>query len=281
MWKRIKSRLPLLFIFLILVIGLGVLGYPIASNWLSEYTASVEIADYQAVMKEEDTSALDAMMEEAVKYNQALSGNGDKTSVASYEDLLAATDVIGYLEIPKLGVYMPIYHGTSDEVLQKGIGHMEETSLPVGGESTHSVLSGHTGLPAAKILTDLDQMVEGDKFYVHVLNQTLAYEVDQIKVVLPEETDDIQIVDGEDYVTLLTCTPYGINSHRLLVRGTRIEYVLEAITVQAPKAIQTEKEMIPLKTIVLYAGVVAGSVILLIILLILFLPGKKKKEPET
>lgn len=252
------------------------MGYPVASDWLSKYTAKVEIADYNAVVEKEDTTRLDAMLKEAKEYNTALSEGKGKTSVASYDDLLAVTDAIGYLEIPMLGVYMPIYHGISDEVLQKGIGHMPETSLPVGGESTHSVLSGHTGLPAAKILTDLDQMKNGDKFYIHVLNQILAYEVDQIKVVLPEETDDIRIVKGEDYVTLLTCTPYGINSHRLLVRGKRTEYVPEKISVQAPDKTGA-KEMIPLKTIVLYAGIAAGAVILILILLILFVPGRKKK----
>ncbi len=253
------------------------MGYPLASDWLSRYTASVEIADYNAVVEKEDTSKLEAMLKEAQEYNTALSEGKVKTSVASYDDLLAVTDAIGYLEIPMLGVYMPIYHGISDEVLQKGIGHMPETSLPVGGESTHSVLSGHTGLPAAKILTDLDQMEAGDKFYIHVLNQILAYEVDQIKVVLPEETDDIRIVKGEDYVTLLTCTPYGINSHRLLVRGKRTEYVPEKVSVQAP-AEGISKEMIPVRTIVICAGAAASAVVLILILLILFAPGRKKKE---
>lgn len=272
---NIKARLPLLCIFLVMLAGVVIMGYPVASDWLSKYTASVEIADYDAVVEQEDTSKLDAMIEEAKKYNAALSGAEDMTSVASYDDLLAVTDAIGYLEIPKLGVYMPIYHGISDEVLEKGIGHMPETSLPVGGESTHSVLSGHTGLPAAKILTDLDQMENGDKFYIHVLNEILAYEVDQIKVVLPEETDDIQIVEGEDYVTLLTCTPYGINSHRLLVRGTRTEYVPEKISVQAPEKPQ-KREMLPVKTVALITGTAAGAVVLILILLILFVPGKKK-----
>ena len=276
MKHNIKKRIPLVVIFLILVIGLAVMGYPQVSNWICVYTASVEISDYNAAIREEDISQLDAMYEEAVKYNQSLNGESEGVSVASYDDLLSVSEVIGYLEIPKLNVYLPIYHGVSDEVLQKGIGHLPDTSLPVGGESTHCVLSGHTGLPAAKILTDLDQMEVGDKFYIHVLNQILAYEVDQIKVVLLEETDDIQIVKGKDYVTLLTCTPYGINSHRLLVRGERTEYIPDKISVQAPKASQP-KDMVPLETIVLAAGIGAVTVVIVIILLILFLPDRKSK----
>ena len=278
MGRRIKQRLPLLIIYLILVVGIGVMGYPVASNWLSVYTASVSIADYDKVVEEKDTSDLDAMMEEARRYNDALSGKGSKVSVAKYDDLLAATEAIGYLEIPKIGVYMPIYHGVSDEVLAKGIGHIEETSLPVGGESTHSVLSGHTGLPAAKILTELDKMEEEDLFYIHVLNQVLAYKVDQIKTVLPEETDDIQIIEGEDHVTLLTCTPYGINTHRLLVRGARTEYVPEEVGVHSPGVIQVGNDILSVETLAKIAAAVVGAVVLAGILLILLLPGKRSKR---
>ncbi|MCD7834077.1 MAG: class C sortase [Lachnospiraceae bacterium] len=277
MKKRLKQRLPLLFIFLVLAAGVATMGYPVLSNWICEYTASVDIASYNAIVEEQDTSELDAMLEAAVEYNAALSGNSSSDSVADYEDLLTVTDVIGYIEIPKLGVYLPIYHGVEDDVLQKGIGHMPETSLPVGGESTHAVLSGHTGLPAAKLFTDLDQMEEGDMFYIHVLNRILAYQVDQIKIVLPEETDDIRIVEGEDYVTLLTCTPYGVNSHRLLVRGTRVEYTSEVVSVQAP-ADTTTKQKIPVSKILWYGALAGGAVLLLIILLILFAPGKRKKK---
>ena len=275
MKHNIKKRLPLVFMFLVLVAGISILGYPMVSDWLSVYTAKVEIADYTAAVEQEDTSQLDAMWKEAQEYNEALNGSSG-TSVASYDDLLAVTDAIGYLEIPKIGVYMPIYHGIDTEVLEKGIGHMPDTSLPVGGKSTHCVLSGHTGLPAAKILTDLDQMEEGDLFYLHVLGKTLAYKVDQIKVVLPEDTDDIQIVEGKDYVTLLTCTPYGINSHRLLVRGERTDYVPEAVAVEPPSA-GTAGEMIPASTILMAGAAGAAVLVAVIILLILFLPGKAQK----
>ncbi|MDO4307324.1 MAG: class C sortase [Eubacteriales bacterium] len=279
MIHNLKNRWPLLIIVLILAAGLAFMGYPMVSNWVCEYTASVEISDYNAVVEKEDTSTLEAMLEDAVKYNNVLSGKGDSASVAKYDDLLAVTDALGYLEIPKLGLYLPIYHGISDEVLQKGIGHMQETSLPVGGESTHSVLSGHTGLPAAKIFTDLDQLVEGDKFYIHVLNRILAYQVDQIKVVLPEETEDIRVVQGRDYVTLLTCTPYGVNSHRLLVRGARTDYSPEKVSVQAPADTET-KEIIPVEKMLWYIAVAAGAVLLFVILLILFVPARKPKGRE-
>ncbi|MCC8046561.1 MAG: class C sortase [Clostridiales bacterium] len=275
MKHSIRQRLPLLFIFLILAAGVAIMGYPLLSNWLCEYTASVEIASYNSVLEEQDTSGLDAMLEAAAEYNAALSGSGSSDSVSDYDSLLALTDAIGYIEIPKIGVYLPIYHGVDDEILQKGIGHMPETSLPVGGESTHAVLSGHTGLPAAKLFTDLDQLETGDMFYIHVLNRILAYEVDQIKVVLPDETEDIRIVEGEDYVTLLTCTPYGVNSHRLLVRGTRTEYSQEVVSVQAP-ADTTTKQKVPVEKILWYGAVAAGVVLLLIILLILFAPSRKK-----
>ena len=275
MKHNIKKRLPLVFMFLVLVAGISILGYPMVSDWLSVYTAKVEIADYTAAVEQEDTSQLDAMWKQAQEYNEALSGSSG-TSVASYDDLLAVTDAIGYLDIPKIGVYMPIYHGIDTEVLEKGIGHMPDTSLPVGGKSTHCVLSGHTGLPAAKILTDLDQMEEGDLFYLHVLGKTLAYKVNQIKVVLPEDTDDIRITEGKDYVTLLTCTPYGINSHRLLVRGERTDYVPEAVAVEPP-SVGTTEEMIPASTIMMAGAAGAAVLVAVIILLILFLPGKAQK----
>ena len=278
MKHNIKKRLPLVFMFLVLVAGISILGYPMVSDWLSVYTAKVEIADYTAAVEQEDTSQLDAMWKQAQEYNEALSGSSG-TSVASYDDLLAVTDAIGYLEIPKIGVYMPIYHGIDTEVLEKGIGHMPDTSLPIGGKSTHCVLSGHTGLPAAKILTDLDQMEEGDLFYLHVLGKTLAYKVNQIKVVLPEDTDDIRITEGKDYVTLLTCTPYGINSHRLLVRGERTDYVPEAVAVEPPSVGTTEK-MIPASTIMMAGAAGAAVLVAVIILLILFLPGKAQKGRE-
>ncbi|MDO4633541.1 MAG: class C sortase [Eubacteriales bacterium] len=279
MKRRLMRRLPLVFIFLVLAVGVGVLGYPLISNWICEYTASVEIAAYNSSMEQEDTAALDKMLAEAESYNASLADKDASASAVSYDEVLALSEAIGYVEIPKIDIYLPIYRGVSDEVLQKGIGHMPETSLPVGGKSTHAVLSGHTGLPAAKLFTDLDHLEVGDNFYLHVLNRILAYKVDQIKVVLPDESEDIMIKRGEDYVTLLTCTPYGINSHRLLVRGTRVPFEPGTVSVQAPADTHT-KAKLPLEKIVWYAGFGAGIFMMLIILLILFFPERKKKDEQ-
>ena len=269
---NIKKRLPLVFMFLVLVAGISILGYPMVSDWLSVYTAKVEIADYTAAVEQEDTSQLDAMWKQAQEYNEALNGSSG-TSVASYDELLAVTDAIGYLEIPKIGVYMPIYHGIDTEVLEKEIGHMPDTSLPVGGKSTHCVLSGHTGLPAAKILTDLDQMEEGDIFILNVLGRKLAYEVDQIRVVLPEEMSDLEVIEGKDLCTLVTCTPYGINTHRLLVRGHRTKYVEEKVEEQ--KEVQTKK----MDTRLLIAGA-AGAVILAVIIIAVVIRRRKRRRNQ-
>lgn len=219
---------------LCLLIGAGAAGYPLIRNVILEYQAAGEIKKYEEVLQQQESEQLKEMLAQARVYNASLvdgsDTGGDETdaqasavSVVTYNDLLAVTDAIGYLEIPKLNIYLPIYHGLEEETLQKGIGHIPETSLPVGGESTHCVLSGHSGLPAARLLTELDQMEEGDQFYIHVLDETLVYEVDQIAVVLPEDSSLVQIEEGKDYVTLLTCTPYGVNTHRLLVRGERTE----------------------------------------------------------
>ena len=279
--KRVKKRLPLAIIFLILVIGIAVLMYPVLSNWISVYTSKVEISSYDKTVKELDNSQIENLWQDAHDYNTALANrNGDELSALDYNKQLSVNEVMGYIDIPKINVYLPIYHGTSEEVLQKGIGHIDTTSLPVGGSSTHSVLSGHTGLPSAELFTDIDQLEVNDVFYIHVLGEVLAYKVDQIKIVLPEEDDDIQIVQGEDYVTLLTCTPYGINDHRLLVRGTRIPYDVEQedIIQNQPSASQSEEQMIPVETILWCGIIILVLFVIIVILLILFLPGRKKRR---
>ncbi|TKH09685.1 class C sortase, partial [Bacillus wiedmannii] len=148
----------------------------------------------------------------------------EKSNHQAYTDALNLGDVMGYIEISKINIKLPIYQGTSEEVLSRGVGHLDYSSLPVGGENTHTILTGHRGLPSAKLFTDLDKLSEGDRFYIHSLDKVLAYKVDQIKVVLPHETDDLQIVENKDYTTLITCTPYGVNTNRLLVRGERVEF---------------------------------------------------------
>lgn len=217
---------------LVLVLVGGAVGlYPVVSSCITEYKAKQEIAGYQEAVEQQDGETLASQLDKAKAYNRELVDESS-VSVASYKDLLAVTDALGYLEIPKLDLYLPIYHGTEESVLEKGVGHMKGTSLPTGGSSTHCVLSGHTGLPAARLFTHLDELEEGDMFYIHVLNETLAYQVDKISVVLPYETDEIQITKGKDYVTLLTCIPYGVNSHRLLVRGERAACEPDAISVK-------------------------------------------------
>lgn len=226
-----------LMVFLLFGIAIALTMYPFISNWLFENkTDSVADAVEQAA-QELDNSEQQAALQAAREYNQVLANGhvtltdpfeADKSQedLAEYESLLNLMDdgVMGTVEIPVIDVSLPIYHGTSESVLEKGVGHLHGTSLPVGGESTHTVLTGHTGLSKAKLFTDLTELEEGDIFFLRVMGENLAYEVDQIKVVLPSELDDLKIVPGEDYCTLVTCTPYGVNSHRLLVRGVRTDY---------------------------------------------------------
>lgn len=223
-----KSKVGILLV-LMLFVGICVLIYPTVSQYWNTKTQSRAVENYQDVLaslKEEDYTAY---LDLANQYNRDLNALGfpllDYEDLEGYEQLLdvGGTGIMGVVTIEKLGVELPIYHSVRSEVLDIACGHLEGTSLPIGGESTHCVLSAHRGLPHAKLFTDLDKMELGDTFTVTVLNQTVTYQVDQIKVVEPDVLEDIYIVDGQDYCTLLTCTPYGINSHRLLVRGTRVE----------------------------------------------------------
>ncbi|MCD8138100.1 MAG: class C sortase [Parabacteroides gordonii] len=227
------------FLAALLITGVaaGLIAYPFVANYIFENRADSLVKSIEKTAQETGDEEQQAAIAMARQYNENLNSNHIKLTdpfyeevlteeVGDYESLLNMTDdgVMGSIEIPSIDVSLPIYHGTSDEVLDKGVGHMEGTSLPVGGESTHCVLTGHTGLSNAKLFTDLTEMEEGDIFFLHIFGETLAYEVDQIKVVLPTELDDLYITDGKDYCTLITCTPYGINSHRLLVRGIRTDY---------------------------------------------------------
>lgn len=266
-YKR-KLLLFLAGLFLILC-GVIAAGYPLVADLLFSQRAKAEIKDYRQAVAQEESGKLQDMYAEAQKYNEALY-KGQAVSVADYGDLLAVTDAIGYLEIPKLNVYLPIYHGLEEETLQKGIGHIPETSLPVGGASTHCVLSGHSGLPAARLLTGLDEMEKGDRFYLHVLDETLAYEVNQVTIVLPEETEQIRIAEGKDYVTLQTCTPYGVNTHRLLVRGERTSYMPQAVGVRAIQEEKTEETGIPIQ-MVLWIVTVAVALLVLLVAVVIFI----------
>lgn len=225
------KKIRVIFCVIIFITGLGIASYPFISNMVAQRHASQVVKDYETNVEEMDEEKIDAMKEAAKKYNEQLSNvvsvddeNENNEQGESYADLLNIGEALGYITIPKIDVNLPIYNGTSQDVLSKGVGHMEQSSYPLGGESTHCVLTGHRGLPSALLFTDLDKLEIGDEFYLHVLDEILAYKVDQIKVVEPNESGDLEIIDGKDYCTLVTCTPYAINSHRLLVRGERTEY---------------------------------------------------------
>lgn len=227
-----KKKVTTILLMLVFAVGLSLLLYPTVSNFWNQMHAGQVVVNYDktvsSISQEDYTEIIDA----ANAYNQSLvtqtdrfTNSEEKEIDPAYQSLLSVdgSDVMGYVQIPKIDVKLPIYHGTTESVLQVGVGHIAGSSLPVGGESTHCVLSGHTGLPSAKLLTDMDQLEIGDMFYLHVFGNVLAYQVDQILVVEPDDVDPLAIVSGEDYVTLVTCTPYGVNSHRLLVRGTRVQ----------------------------------------------------------
>ena len=223
---------------LIVLCGFALLSYPFISNYLFERSAGSTIESYKKQSKTYDQKQKEKALKKAKEYNQDLTRSAvqltdpfkakksdGETMVYNNILNLDQSGVMGYLEIPCISVNLPIYHGTDAEILERGVGHLAASSLPIGGKSTHSVLTGHTGLSSAKLFTDLTEMKKGDLFFINVLGQTLAYKVDQISVVRPEDTRKLQIVDREDYVTLITCTPYGVNDHRLLVRGVRTKYV--------------------------------------------------------
>lgn len=233
--KNKKNPIVFLASLLIFAVGAGIFLYPAISNLLAEYRQENVIRTYRAKVEQTNQEELDAAWEQAEIYNENLAGDPvhDPFVMGSgyvlpdnYTDVLNVdgAGVMGYISIPKIDVYLPIYHGTSEEVLQNGAGHMEVTALPIGGINRHSVISAHRGLPSAELFTRLDEIETGDKFYIHVLNETLAYEVDQIRVIEPEELEFLTTDPEKDMVTLLTCTPYAVNTHRLLVRGIRVPY---------------------------------------------------------
>lgn len=268
---------------LILLLGIGVLAYPAVSNMYYEHQQKRLTEYYDHLVTDTvDDDTLDKELEEVRNYNQGLLQGGvlltdpfdksqlDPTSMP-YAGLLNVDGdgAMGYITIPAIDVNLVIYHGTGEDVLQKGVGHLQGTSLPVGGKGTHCVLSAHTGLNNKKLFTDLDQLVEGDVFFLHVLGETLAYKVDQIKVVLPSDTEDLRIDADHDYVTLVTCTPYGINTHRLLVRGTRIPYKeAEAIQQTTGKRSSTWMEQ--------YLKAILAGLAVLLVLLALLLWGRRR-----
>ena len=272
-----RKHLSTIVLLFILLIGLSLLLYPSVSNYWNSLHQTRAIATYAEEVANLNQDQYDEIWAAAESYNASLTNrvNAYQLSDAQkeeYQQLLnvSGLGVMGYIEIPSIDCSLPIYHGTEESVLQIAVGHLEWSSLPVGGESTHCVLSGHRGLPSAKLFTNLDKLREGDTFLLRVLDETLTYEVDQILIVEPQDTAALEIVEGQDYCTLVTCTPYGINTHRLLVRGHRIDNIEEAKTVRVTAdAIQIE----PL----LVAPIVAIPILLLLLILLL-LPKQPRKK---
>ena len=272
-----KKHISTIIIALIFLAGLGFLLYPTVSNLWNRAHQSRAIATYTKQVEKLDDSQNKEMLKAARKYNKSLLKKSDhwklsKKDKKKYESLLdvSGTGIMGYIEVPKIDCSLPIYHGTDEGALQIAIGHLEGSSLPVGGKSTHCVLSGHRGLPSARLFTDLDQMEEGDVFVLNVLGRKLAYEVDQIKVVLPDEMSDLEIVQGKDLCTLVTCTPYGINTHRLLVRGHRTKYIEETVV-----RVQKEEEKKETGIWLLASG---GAVFLIIIIIVVVKRRRKRRN---
>ena len=276
-----KRRITAILLTLGFLVGVCILLYPAFSDFWNSKTQSLAITDYESVLENLDKEDYTAIFEQAYAYNQALYETEyplfNYNKVPGYYDTLCLSEnqMIGYVKIDRIGVELPIYHGTSHEVLNIGVGHLEGSSLPVGGENTHSVMSAHRGLPSAKLFTDLDRLEIGDTFQIIVLDQVLTYQVDNIKVIEPTEIMDLQIIEGGDYCTLFTCTPYGINTHRLLVRGVRIE------TIKEKPVIYVSNEAFQLEPLLVTPAVAAPMLfVLLIHLLVKYREPPKNVQPK-
>ena len=271
-----KKNLSTVILILVFLTGLSLLLYPSVSDYWNSFHQSKAIATYASDVAAMDDQTYEKLWEDAQAYNKRLLRREEplrqtEKRMDEYERLLNvdATGVMGYIEIPELKVSLPIYHGVDEGVLQIAVGHIPGSSLPVGGKGTHCVLSGHRGLPSAKLFTDLDELREGDRFLLRVLDETLTYEVDQILIVEPQEVDDIAIDPEQDYCTLVTCTPYGINTHRLLVRGHRVENQADA------QAIRVTADAMQIEPVIV-APIVAAPMLLGLMLWVLLRNPKKK-----
>ena len=280
MKKKLKEKLSFLIFVIMIILGIAIILYPVISNHLSKINYQEIINNYDFTVAKQKNSYNEQLVNEARKYNSSLTSlnitdvfqNQIGQSSSEYFSVLNVDNngMMGYISIPKIDVKIPIYHGTSSDILQKGVGHLEGSSIPIGGENTHTVLSAHRGLPSSRLFTDLDQLKVGDTFYIHILDEVLAYRVNQVLVVEPSDIDFLQIVKGKDYVTLVTCTPYAINTHRLLVRGERIEY-----SAQEEESIAINKKM-SIADIVLYTCLIFA--VLLIISSIISITHYQKRK---
>jgi sortase A len=273
MKKHLLTWIP----FVILAVGLALLLYPTLSDWWNTKHESQAVAGYIRHVANLSRTENEQMLEQARAYNKTLIGRGsDRFEMTAaeekeYDSLLdvTGTGIMGYVDIPKINIKLPIYHGVDESVLQVAIGHIPGSSLPVGGEGTHAVISGHRGLPSARLFTDIDKLSVGDSFYIQVLDETLTYEVDQIRTVLPDELQNLTIDPKEDYCTLVTCTPYGVNTHRLLVRGHRVENAKSDVKVAAD-AVQIDPDTV--------AWIVAGALIAVWFVISMIRAARRKKK---
>lgn len=288
-----KKKISAILFGLLFLVGFGILVYPTVSNQWNTYRQSQLISNYQSVVKEmskedftkewEKAEAFNATITQNNLYSDVFGENETNLQDTPYWQVLneAGDGIMGYLSIPKINIKLAIYHGTADDVLQTGVGHLNGTKLPIGGESTHCVVAAHRGLPSAKLFTDIDQLRNGDKFYIHVLDQVLAYQVDQILPMVDKDDHEtlenaLKIEEGKDQVTLFTCTPYGVNSHRLLVRGTRVAYEGE----EDGEATISESMVESIKNYYMIYMILGLAVTALVILLLRLISRRKSNKPK-
>lgn len=270
-----KGKLSTIVLIVVFFVGLSVLLYPTVSNWWNTHLATHVIEDYSDVVANMDSEDTDKIWRAAKQYNKQLAKEGIAWAKSfeennQYRQLLnvdADSDMMGYIEIEKIHVKLPVFHGVDNTALDTGVGHIPYSSLPVGGKSTHCILSAHRGLPSAKLFTDLDELVVGDTFVLNILDRTLTYEVDQIRIIEPDDLSELNIVEGKDYCTLMTCTPYGINTHRLLVRGHRIKNKDTSRPTSVGRVIEP-----------LYVMPIVAVPILLVLFIVLLVKSPKKKH---
>lgn len=274
-----KKKLSTIILILILIAGLSLLLYPTISDYINSLNQSRAISDYVDAVENLDEDTYGRLWNNAVEYNKKLIKRNNRYRMtaeerADYESQLDVSNsgIMGYVDIPSIKCTLPIYHGTDEAVLQIAVGHIDISSLPVGGESSHCVISGHRGLPSARLFTDLDKMTEGDLFMLRILDETLTYEVDQIRIVMPDEVSSLEIAEGKDYCTLVTCTPYGVNTHRLLVRGHRVD------NQEISKGAQVTADAMQIEPL-LVAPVIA-VLILIVLMVYLFIKSKIRKNRE-
>lgn len=287
MSKR-KNAIIIICFILVILLGAGAAAYPLIASINNEHTQSLVQTEYEEKLQQLDTSEIDAALAAAREYNKTISTvqiediDKLKAELPPYEDLLnlANNGIMGYIEIPAINIDLPIYHGTTGAAMEKGAGHMEGTSLPVGGIGTHAVISAHSGMASAKLFTDLDKLELGDMFIITVCNEKLAYEVDNIAVVEPTDIDLIRVDTQQDYVTLLTCTPYGVNTHRLLVRGHRVDMAEEAISEVEEKVEPAASTWMERYEQGILIGIAIFLGLLLIALLVYFIKRRKDKKEK-